>query len=97
MVRRLEPGHWQIQGKGQPKRRNLPRPRLEPHDPETGEILSASEAPDPIANLILAIRECQTREELETHRAAVAALKNGQKKRAIDAWKAVDATFPKAD
>lgn len=75
-------------------------PDLPPYDPETGEILSVTPPvpeTDPIANLILAIRECQTHEELETHRAAVAALKNGQKKRAIDAWKAVDATFPKAD
>jgi hypothetical protein len=69
---------------------------LPPHDPETGEILPAEPEADPIADLILAISECQTREELEQHRAAVASLKNGMKKRAVDAWKAVEATFPKA-
>ena len=50
---------------------------------------------DPILDLILAIGECQTREELEQHRSAVAALKNGLKKRAIDAWKAAESRFPK--
>jgi hypothetical protein len=67
-------------------------------DESTGEILNAEpvEPEDPIAALILVISECQTREELETHRAAVAGLKNGLKKRAIDAWKAVEARLPKA-
>lgn len=67
-------------------------------DDSTGEILNAAptEPEDPIADLILAISESQTREELETHRVAVASLKNGLKKRAIDAWKAVEARLPKA-
>ncbi len=69
---------------------------LPPHDPETGEILPAEPEADPIADLILAISECQTREDLEQHRSAVASLKNGMKRRAVDAWKAVEATFPKA-
>jgi hypothetical protein len=68
---------------------------LPPYDPETGEILPTEPA-DPIADLILAIRESQTREELEIHRADVSSLKNGLKKRAIDAWKAVEARLPKA-
>ena len=68
---------------------------LPPHDPETGEILPAAEPDvDPIADLILAIGECQTREELESHRAAVAVLKNGLKRRAIEAWKATEARMP---
>jgi hypothetical protein len=52
---------------------------------ETGEVT------DPIADLLEAIRECRSREALEAHRAAVAALKNGQKRRAVDAWKATEA------
>jgi hypothetical protein len=54
-------------------------------DTATGEVT------DPIADLLLAINECQTREELEAHRAAVAGLKNGQKRRAVEAWKVVEA------
>jgi hypothetical protein len=69
----------------------LPPPDV---DPETGEILPVEA--DPIADLILALSECQTREDLEQHRAAVAALKNGLKKRAIDAWKAVEARLSPA-
>ena len=53
-------------------------------DTETGEVT------DPIADLLLVISECRTRDELEGHRAAVAMLKNGQKRRAIEAWKAVE-------
>ena len=53
-------------------------------DTSTGEVI------DPIADLLLAISECQTREELEAHRAAVATLKNGQKRRAVEAWKIVE-------
>lgn len=52
--------------------------------------------PDPIADLILAISESQTREELEAHRAAVAGLKNGLKRRAIEAWKAAEARLTPA-
>lgn len=67
---------------------------LPPMDPETGEILDApptdTQPEDPIADLLLAISECQTREELEQHREAVVALKNGMKRRAADAWKAVE-------
>lgn len=59
-------------------------------DELTGEIT------DPIADLLLAIGECQTREELETHRAAVAGLKNGLKRRAIAAWKAAETALPSA-
>lgn len=55
-------------------------------DRETGE----AEA-DPIADLLLAIDACQSKEELEAHRDAVAGLKNGQKRRAVDAWKSVEA------
>lgn len=64
-------------------------------DAATGEIqpdpVPAQEPDDPMADLILAISDCQSREELEQHRAAVAALKNGHKRRAVDAWKAVEA------
>lgn len=56
-------------------------------DTATGEVLPEE---DPIADLLSAISECRTREELELHRAAVAGLKNGQKKRAIEAWKAIE-------
>jgi hypothetical protein len=55
---------------------------------ETGEVM------DPIADLLLAISECQSREDLEAHRAAVAGLKDGQKRRAVNAWKAVEARLP---
>lgn len=57
-------------------------------DTKTGE---AEAEADPIADLLLAIDACQSKEELEAHRAAVAGLKNGQKRRAVDAWKAVEA------
>lgn len=60
-------------------------PPPEGMDPETGEI--TGEPDDPIADLILAISECQTRDELELHRDAVGGLKNGLKKRAVAAWK----------
>ncbi len=62
--------------------------------PEPVTDAPAEPEADPIADLILAISECQTREDLEAHRAAVAALKNGLKKRAIEAWKAAEARFP---
>ncbi len=57
-------------------------------DTQTGEILPAASADpdDPIADLLLLIGEAQTVAELETHRVAVAALKNGLKKRAVTAW-----------
>lgn len=75
----------------------MPPDPLPPMDSETGEILEPEDtAPDndPIADLVLAISECKTREELEQHRAAVAALKNGLKKRAVEAWKAVEKRLP---
>ena len=53
-------------------------------DPETGEILPP---PDPIADLIKEIVESPTIEFMEkNYRDAVAALKNGEKKRAVAAW-----------
>ena len=55
--------------------------------PETGE---AQEPADPIADLMMAISEAQTRADLEAHRPAVAALKNGLKRRAVTAWKAAE-------
>ncbi len=61
-------------------------------DDATGEIVEA----DPIADLLTAISECRTREDLEQHRAAVAALKAEQKKRAIEAWKAAEARIAAA-
>lgn len=61
-------------------------------DAATGEIVDA----DPIADLLAAITEAGTREELEAHRAAVAALKAEQKRRAIDAWKAAEARIATA-
>ena len=60
-------------------------PPPEGMNPETGEIQPIDD--DPIADLILAISECQTREELELHRDSVGNLKNGLKKRAVAAWK----------
>lgn len=85
------------------KQKLAPRPRtidvtpeVETADPETGEIIAQEPEVDPIAGLILAISECQTREELEQHRLAVASLKNGLKRRAIDAWKAAEARIAAA-
>lgn len=60
-------------------------PPPEGMNPETGEISPPDI--DPIADLILAISESQTREELETYHATVAGLKNGLKDRAVTAWK----------
>lgn len=64
-------------------------------DPETGEVLAegkpvqpVAEPDDPIADLLLVIGEAQTVAELEANREAVAALKNGIKRRAIAAWTA---------
>jgi hypothetical protein len=56
-------------------------------DTATGEVLPEE---DPVADLLLAISECRSREELEVDRAAVAVLRNGQKKRAVEAWKAIE-------
>jgi hypothetical protein len=64
----------------------MPPPNV---DLETGEILPADPV-DPITDLILAISECQSKEELEVHRGDVAILKNGLKKRAVEAWKAAE-------
>ncbi|CDH46988.1 hypothetical protein [Candidatus Contendibacter odensensis] len=55
-------------------------------NPITGELMEPEV--DPIADLLLALAECQSQEELEAYREAVAALKNGLKKRAVAAWKA---------
>lgn len=54
-------------------------------DAQTGEVL---EPADPFADLLMLIEEAQTVDDLEQHRDAVAGLKNGQKARAIAAWKA---------
>lgn len=54
-------------------------------DPNTGEII------DPIADLLLAINNCATLEELKTYRPAVAALKGAIKQKCVDAWKAAEA------
>ncbi len=62
-------------------------------DADTGEVIAEV---DPIAGLLTAISECRTREDLEQHRAAVAALKAEQKKRAIDAWKSAEARIAAA-
>lgn len=62
-------------------------------DADTGEVIAEV---DPIADLLTAISECRTREDLEQHRAAVAALKAEQKKRAIDAWKSAEARITAA-
>lgn len=62
-------------------------------DADTGEVIAEV---DPIADLLTAISECRTREDLEQHRAAVAALKAEQKKRAIEAWKAAEARIAAA-
>lgn len=62
-------------------------------DADTGEVIAEV---DPIADLLTAISECRTREDLEQHRAAVAALKAEQKKRAIDAWKSAEARIAAA-
>jgi hypothetical protein len=70
---------------------NAPEPTVKPLDSGEQVDTATGEVTDPIANLLLAISECQTREELETHRSAVATLKNGQKRRAVEAWKAVEA------
>ena len=69
---------------------------LPPHDPETGEILGAPPA-DPLADLLMLISEAQTVDALEQHRDAVAGLKNGMKRRAIDAWKARKAVLAGAE
>jgi len=57
-------------------------------DAETGEVLPAASAEpaDPIADLLMLISEATTLEELEANRDAVAALQNGNKRRAINAW-----------
>lgn len=59
-------------------------------DAETGEVLPAAteEPADPIADLMMRIENAQSMGELEANRDAVAALKNGNKRRAIDAWTA---------
>jgi hypothetical protein len=63
-------------------------------DAETGEVADAEpvvpvvEPEDPIADLLLVISEAQTIADLEANREAVAALKNGIKRRAVAAWTA---------
>ncbi len=64
-------------------------------DAETGEVLAdaepvvpVAEPEDPIADLLLVIGEAQTVADLEANREAVAALKNGIKRRAVAAWTA---------
>lgn len=55
-------------------------------DLETGEIRE----PDHL-DLIQAILNCQSKEEMERYRAAVAALKGDEKRQAVNAWKAQEA------
>lgn len=59
---------------------------------ETGELTPEPTAPaeptDPIADLLMLINEANTVAELEANRDAVAALKNGLKRRAVTAWTA---------
>ena len=63
-------------------------------DTATGEILPEN---DPIAALLDALSHCQSIQELESHRDAVANLKNGEKKRAVAVWKEVVATLKSAE
>lgn len=63
------------------KERLKPEPPPVGVDPETGEVI------DPIADLLKAINAAESPEDLERHRDAVAALKNGNRRRAVDAWK----------
>jgi hypothetical protein len=55
-------------------------------DMETGEIQPA-EPVDTVAELLQALESCQSIDELEQHREAVAKLTNGDKARAIETWK----------
>lgn len=50
-------------------------------DPETGEVI------DPIAGLLEAINKAESPDDLKACRDAVAALKNGERRRAVEAWK----------
>ena len=79
------------------KSRLAPQPALPAPPPgmdtQTGEVLPAeqpasTEPADPIADLLMLIDEAKTVADLETHRDAVAALKNGVKRRAVAAWTA---------
>lgn len=67
-------------------------------DAETGEVLPAesAEPADPIADLLMLINDATTMAELESNRDAVAALKNGNKQRAINAWTAKKAALQAA-
>jgi len=76
------------------KSRLAPQPTLPAPPPDmdaqTGEVLppASTEPADPIADLLQAINDALSVADLETHRDAVAALKNGLKKRAVTAWTA---------
>lgn len=75
------------------KSRLAPQPTLPAPPPDmdtqTGEVLPVASAdPDDIADLLQAINAALSVAELETNRVAVAALKNGLKKRAVTAWTA---------
>lgn len=65
---------------------------LPPHDPETGEILpeAALELPpaDPCADLLLLISEAQTVDDLDALSKDIGRLRNGERSRCVDAWKA---------
>lgn len=50
-------------------------------DPETGEVI------DPIADLLETINKAESLGDLKACRDAVAALKNGNRRRAVEAWK----------
>ena len=61
-------------------------------DPETGEVI------DPIADLLEAINKAESLDDLKRHRDAVAALKNGERRRAVEAWRVREkALTPAAD
>lgn len=63
------------------KERLKPEPPPSDVDPETGEVI------DPIAGLLEAINAAESLDDLKRHRDAVAALKNGNRRRAVEAWK----------
>ncbi|MCP5159956.1 MAG: recombinase RecT [Gammaproteobacteria bacterium] len=64
-------------------------------DPETGEVIE--QKPLSIDDLVKCINAAQSDADLEKYRDQVAALKNGERTRATDAWKARKATFTTTD
>lgn len=73
---------------------------LPPHDPDTGEILEAppeTPAPDPCADLLMLIDEAQTVADLESLSRDIGRLRNGERTRVVDAWKAKKSELTNAD